>query len=230
MSASAWSPEPASPNPAGPSDLDAFTTSRNKYAILGVAWDAPPEAIKRAYRRMAFLYHPDRRAVEEKQQAEEIFRRISRAYDTLSDPALRARYDELVRRGREDVEVDDASSPQDLPLSQILANIYEYEHVFESDAKTLPNDLYAFVLQNLIKEVNEEVIAVVPIKGAPTNSSHEGNFRAGAMVFTTVRVMIPFKTSWEVRSGGTRTIFTRSYMPIFAFPNLTKVTIVSAGK
>lgn len=62
-------------------------------------------------------------------------------------------------------------------LVQILANIYEYENVFaESDVKLLADDLYGFVLRSLITEIQEEVIAVVPIQGVPTNTPHQGSF------------------------------------------------------
>lgn len=228
--ASSPQPDPASGYTAA-AHLNAFTTSKNKYELLGVEPDAPPEVIKRAYRRMAFLYHPDRHPAEEKAQAEEIFRRISRAYATLSDPSLRQRYDELVRRGMEDAEVGDAPASEGVSLGQILANLYEYEHVFaEEDLKKLSNDLFNIVIQNLIKEIHEEVIAVVPIKGAPTNVPHEGSFVSGGMVITTVRVLLPFHTKWETQHSGYKTIHQRLYMPVFAFPNLRKLTVVSQGR
>lgn len=223
-------PDPAIAYTAA-ADLNAFTASKNKYELLAVAPDAPPEVIKSAYRKMAFLYHPDRHPAEDKAQAEEIFRRISRAYATLSDPSRRQRYDELVRRGVEDAEVGEAPEDDGLSLAQILANIYEYEHVFaEEDLKKLSNDLYAIVVQNLIKEIHEEVIAVVPIQGAPTNVAHEGNFQSGGMVVTTIRVLLPFHTKWETQHTGYKTIHQRLYMPAFAFPNLRKLTVVSKGR
>lgn len=232
MSPDAPSPQadPASAYTAA-ADLNIFTTSKNKYELLGVTHDAPPEVIKRAYRKMAFLYHPDRHPAEDKAQAEEIFRRISRAYLALSDPSLRQRYDELVRRGMEDAEVGEAPENDGISLAQILANIYEYEHVFaEEDLKKLSNELYAIVIQNLIKEIHEEVIAVVPIQGIPTNAAHEGNFQSGGMVITTLRVLLPFHTKWEVQHSGYKTIHQRVYMPVFAFPNLRKLIVVSKGR
>lgn len=50
------------------------------------------------------------------------------------------------------------------------------------------------------------------------------------MVFTTVRVMIPFRTSWEERHWNTKTVYKQLYVPVFAFPHLTKVAIISAGR
>jgi molecular chaperone DnaJ len=61
------------------------------YSILGVARDASAEEIKRAYRKLARKYHPD--ANPDDPTAEDRFKELSHAYDTLKDPAKRAAYD-----------------------------------------------------------------------------------------------------------------------------------------
>jgi curved DNA-binding protein len=63
---------------------------RNFYDALGVGRDATPEEIQRAYRKLARTYHPD---VNKDPSAEERFKEISEAYDVLSDPETRRRYD-----------------------------------------------------------------------------------------------------------------------------------------
>ncbi|MCS7293365.1 MAG: molecular chaperone DnaJ [Gloeomargarita sp. SKYBB_i_bin120] len=60
------------------------------YEILGVSRNADLEEIKRSYRRLARKYHPD---VNKEPGAEERFKEINRAYEVLSDPEARARYD-----------------------------------------------------------------------------------------------------------------------------------------
>jgi len=60
------------------------------YKDLGVGRDAKPEDIKRAYHRMARKLHPD---VNDDDEAEDRFKRISQAYDVLSDPEKRRAYD-----------------------------------------------------------------------------------------------------------------------------------------
>jgi molecular chaperone DnaJ len=63
------------------------------YGVLGVASDATPEEVKRAYRRLAREHHPDAGGDEER------FKEIARAYDVLGDPERRARYDRFGDEG-----------------------------------------------------------------------------------------------------------------------------------
>jgi curved DNA-binding protein len=63
---------------------------RDFYQILGVSRDASQQDIQRAYRKLARQYHPD---VNADPAAEERFKDVSEAYDVLSDPQTRSRYD-----------------------------------------------------------------------------------------------------------------------------------------
>mgnify|MGYP000017642611 CR=1 FL=1 len=64
---------------------------KDYYAILGVSREATQEEIKKAYRRLALQYHPDRNPGDK--EAEERFKEINEAYAVLSDPEKRAQYD-----------------------------------------------------------------------------------------------------------------------------------------
>lgn len=64
---------------------------RDYYAVLGVAQDASAEEIKRAYRKLAMQYHPDRTPGDK--SAEARFKEVNEAYEVLKDPDKRAAYD-----------------------------------------------------------------------------------------------------------------------------------------
>jgi curved DNA-binding protein len=66
---------------------------KDYYKILGLERNAGADDIRRSYRKLAMQYHPDRNQGD--RQAEEKFKEINEAYQVLSDPQKRARYDQL---------------------------------------------------------------------------------------------------------------------------------------
>jgi len=69
---------------------------KDYYSILGVNVNASTEDIKRAFRRLALQHHPDHNP-ENIKEAEEKFKEINEAYETLSDEEARWRFDSLTR-------------------------------------------------------------------------------------------------------------------------------------
>src|SRR4051812_26710982 len=67
---------------------------KDYYAIMGLDRTASAEEIKKAYRKLARKYHPD---VSKEGNAEERFKEVQEAYETLKDPEKRAAYDQLGR-------------------------------------------------------------------------------------------------------------------------------------
>jgi molecular chaperone DnaJ len=72
------------------------TAERDYYEVLGIGRDATPEDVKKAFRRLAMEYHPDRNKAR---GAEERFKEINRAYEVLSDPERRQMYDRFGHAG-----------------------------------------------------------------------------------------------------------------------------------
>ena len=74
-----------------------MANKRDYYEVLGVAKGASAEEIKSAYRKLALKWHPDRwvnGSDAEKKTAEENFKEAAEAYSVLSDPDMRAKYDQ----------------------------------------------------------------------------------------------------------------------------------------
>jgi len=75
------------------------TTKRDYYEVLGVTKTCDVEEIKRSYRRLAMKYHPDRNQHDGKAEAEIRFKECSEAYEVLSDPPKRKKYDQFGHAG-----------------------------------------------------------------------------------------------------------------------------------
>lgn len=83
-----------------------MSTTRDYYEILGVSKDATEAEIKKAYRKLAMKYHPDKNKEED---AEEKFKEISEAYAVLSDADKREQYDRFGHAG-----IDSRYSQEDI--------------------------------------------------------------------------------------------------------------------
>src|SRR3989344_1012336 len=69
-----------------------MATKRDYYEVLGVSKSAKPDEMKRAYRKLALEWHPDR---NKSPQANEKFKEINEAYEVLSDPKKKETYDQF---------------------------------------------------------------------------------------------------------------------------------------
>ncbi|HPX06777.1 MAG TPA: DnaJ domain-containing protein, partial [Tenuifilaceae bacterium] len=70
---------------------------RDFYEVLGVSRSASKDEIKKAYRKMAIQYHPDKNPGNK--EAEEMFKEAAEAYEVLSDDNKRSRYDQYGHAG-----------------------------------------------------------------------------------------------------------------------------------
>ncbi|CAM9865272.1 unnamed protein product, partial [Heterosigma akashiwo] len=68
------------------------------YQVLGLAKGADENEVKRAYRKMAVKWHPDKNP-DNKEEAEQQFKKVSEAYEVLSDPEKRRMYDQYGKEG-----------------------------------------------------------------------------------------------------------------------------------
>lgn len=94
---------------------------RDYYEVLGIAKAAAPDEIKRAFRQCAMKYHPDRNKAPD---AEALFKEASEAYEVLSDPAKRNRYDRFGHQGLNGQGVHDFSHMQVDDIFSIFGDIF----------------------------------------------------------------------------------------------------------
>lgn len=78
-------------------NIYTMTTKRDYYEVLGVSKNASDDEIKKAYRKLAIKYHPDKNPGDK--EAEAKFKEISEAHEVLSDKQKRARYDQFGHAG-----------------------------------------------------------------------------------------------------------------------------------
>jgi len=76
-----------------------MASKRDYYEVLGVAKNATEDDIKKAYRKLAMKYHPDRNQGDGAKKAEEQFKEAKEAYEMLSDAQKRAAYDQYGHAG-----------------------------------------------------------------------------------------------------------------------------------
>jgi curved DNA-binding protein len=91
------------------------------YEVLGVARDADAEAIKKAYRKLALQWHPDRHQGAARQDAEARFKQISEAYEVLSDPDKRKKYDRFGRHWEHGQEFEPGPGEREMTREEFEA-------------------------------------------------------------------------------------------------------------
>src|SRR5215470_5012068 len=103
--------------------MAATASKRDYYEVLGVARECTAVELKSAYRKLALQYHPDRNPGDH--QAEDRFKEASEAYEVLSDPEKRARYDRFGHAGNA-FEGFGGFNPSNLNdvLSEIFGDIF----------------------------------------------------------------------------------------------------------
>lgn len=88
------------------------TMKRDYYEVLGVSRDATADDVKKAYRQMALKYHPDKNPGDP--EAERRFKEAAEAYEILSDPPKRQRYDRYGHAGMDGAGAHHFQSAEDI--------------------------------------------------------------------------------------------------------------------
>jgi molecular chaperone DnaJ len=101
---------------------------RDYYEVLGVSKNASEEDIKRAYRRRAIKYHPDKNPDDK--DAEAKFKECAEAYEVLSDPEKRRRYDQFGHEGLRGAGMHDFSRMNVQDIGSMFADIFGFGDLF----------------------------------------------------------------------------------------------------
>lgn len=102
--------------------MSVSSAKRDYYDVLQVARDASAEQIKKAYRRLAHKFHPDRNSSPD---AESKFKEAAEAYEVLSDPAKRQRFDQFGHAGLSGAGVHDFSHMQSGDILSMFTDIFD---------------------------------------------------------------------------------------------------------
>src|SRR6201995_6159807 len=105
----------------------ATTEKRDYYEVLGVARGAAIDDIKKAYRKMAVKYHPDRNPDDA--EAEEKFKEAAEAYSVLSDAQKRAAYDAYGHAGVSGA-AGGGFDPSQMDLGDLLSQVFGFGDIF----------------------------------------------------------------------------------------------------
>ncbi len=131
----------------------------NYYEILEVSPIASKEIIDKAYKTLAKKYHPDANTEDKKQWAEEKFKKINEAYETISDKEKRAEYDKRLEAEKEQKLVETEN------LKTKYQKLYEQNQILRSQLENLKvqpqNNTYDNNMQidynNIEKQINQKV-------------------------------------------------------------------------
>lgn len=118
------------------------------YQLLDVSEDASLDEIKKAYRKLAIKFHPDKNP-NNKEEAEEKFKEITRAYEVLSDPDKREKYD------RYGDEMDDIPDHMGMDINDLFSGIFANPFGFEFQRQH--NDERKYDIHHIFKVTLDEI-------------------------------------------------------------------------
>lgn len=113
---------------------------KNYYDLLEVSKNASPEVIEKVYKLLAKKYHPDLQPDDKKDESEEMFKKISIAYETLSNPKLRAEYDAKLE---EDEHYSSINSKNFEENQKSSSNMNQYS-VKSNNSKVSSNNIHSW--------------------------------------------------------------------------------------
>ena len=165
---------------------------KDYYEILGVKRDASPEEIKKAYRKVAFKYHPDKNPNDS--SAEEKFKEAAEAYEVLSNVEKRQKYDYLGHEGIRGDQGHRYSQSQAEDVFGRYSNVFEgtpFEGFFQggrSQSQTRQGNDLRIKLKLTLQEIANGVEKKIKIKKYVSCEDCKGNGAQNGTALTTCKI------------------------------------------
>lgn len=209
------------------------------YRILGVSRSSNAEEIKRAYRRLAVTYHPDK---NHDPRAESIFKEINEAYDVLGDPEKRTLYDQRLQNPFSTIEQTETQprhrDPRYKPAGNKVYRKSERENLRELMAEYLPAvhriTLFCFLISVclLIDFVFPLRTSTELIQSTSSRTTYARNSSTTWWVIKTIKgrqVDLPFASSDFAIPGESVTIHSSYFLD---FPRRVQIAehVIRIGK
>jgi len=167
------------------------------YTILGVNRATTPQELKDRFRFLCHAYHPDKFANEpQRRQAELEFKRIKEAYDVLSDPSLRAQYDQASPDGSSSNFTSNAHS-EPIITDQTLSRLWAWIR----DRASIALRVVGFTVVGAIVGGKLAGIIGMVLPASPARPSDAGfvDWLTGAVVVTKKGMF--FDDKWRIEKG-----------------------------
>lgn len=149
-------------------------SNKDYYKILGIPQDASIAEIKKAYRKLALKYHPDRVKPADKKQAEEKFKELSEAYYVLSDKQRRQEYDDYRRGGVHGFQGGDFAQAHGFDFDEILRHFRGFSGASQ---RSSGGGFYSGIIDG------DDIVDIFDHMGAAQGAAHyysfgsDGNFQ-----------------------------------------------------
>jgi len=179
--------------------------AKDYYAVLGVPKDATAEAIKKAYRKLALKYHPDKNPGDKK--SEEKFKEITEAYAVLSDPEKRRQYDQFGESG-----FHQRFSQEDIYRNFDVGDIFRefgfgtddiFSHLFGGRGGQSHARFYGGGRPQAVKGQDYNLRLAIPLRQAILGGERRVDFRRdGQMEHLQVRIPAGIESGQKLRVAG----------------------------